>query len=135
MGVWGMNLNWPWIGHVCHLGPRSLGRWLVRAGRAGTQMQRACTARVAYARRQPAPHAGMQGAAPHLEAGDGASISLIYARAGLYIPDEPRFGALRGMGVRIEDDVLITHDGCEVLSGLVPSEPAAVEELAGAAFR
>lgn len=29
--------------------------------------------------------------------------------AGLYIPDEPRFGAMRGMGVRIEDDVLITQ--------------------------
>ncbi len=35
---------------------------------------------------------------------------------GLYIPDEPRYGPYRGIGVRIEDDVLLTGEGCEVLS-------------------
>ncbi len=33
---------------------------------------------------------------------------------GVYIPDEARYGALRGVGVRIEDDVLVTREGCKV---------------------
>ena len=33
---------------------------------------------------------------------------------GLYIPDDPAFGALRGIGVRIEDDVAITGGGVRV---------------------
>jgi Xaa-Pro aminopeptidase len=34
---------------------------------------------------------------------------------------------LRGIGVRIEDDVLLTSDGCENLSGLLPRSPDDVE--------
>ena len=48
---------------------------------------------------------------------------------GLYIhPDDLLFPAeYRGIGVRIEDDVLITADGCKVLSGDLPSHPDEVE--------
>ncbi len=38
------------------------------------------------------------------------------------VPEE-----LRGIGVRIEDDVLLTTDGCENLSGLLPRTPDDVE--------
>lgn len=32
----------------------------------------------------------------------------------LYIPDHPRFGAFAGIGIRIEDDVLVTPAGAQV---------------------
>ena len=41
---------------------------------------------------------------------------------GLYIPE-------RGIGIRIEDDIVITSDGCEVLTAQVPTQPEQLEAL------
>ncbi|EFJ50376.1 hypothetical protein VOLCADRAFT_58370, partial [Volvox carteri f. nagariensis] len=45
--------------------------------------------------------------------------TTITVEPGLYIPDLPQFGVFRGIGVRIEDDVLVTSSGCRVLSDQV----------------
>jgi Xaa-Pro aminopeptidase len=47
---------------------------------------------------------------------------LYVARDAVGVPDE-----LRGIGVRIEDDVLVTADGHDVLTAATPKQPAEVE--------
>ena len=35
----------------------------------------------------------------------------------------------RGIGIRIEDDVLVTEDGCRVLSEAIPKDPDELEAI------
>lgn len=60
----------------------------------------------------------------NLEAGMVLTVEpgLYFQPDDLLVPEE-----LRGIGVRIEDDVLVTQDGCEVLSRDLPREADAVE--------
>lgn len=57
--------------------------------------------------------------------------SVITVEPGLYIPvdDMEIDAAYRGIGIRIEDDVLITETGFRVLSQDIPKTIAAIEEL------
>lgn len=52
---------------------------------------------------------------------------------GLYIPhnDESAPKELRGLGVRIEDDVIVTEKGYENMTALVPKEISDIEKIVG----
>jgi Xaa-Pro aminopeptidase len=49
---------------------------------------------------------------------------ILTIEPGIYIPEE-------NIGIRIEDIVLVTEDGCEVLSAALPREIADIEKLVG----
>jgi len=58
---------------------------------------------------------------------------VLTVEPGLYLGDGrgvPK--KFRNIGIRIEDDVLVTRDGCEVLTAAVPKAPDEVEALVGA---
>ncbi|QQE80144.1 aminopeptidase P family protein [Alicyclobacillus sp. SO9] len=51
---------------------------------------------------------------------------IVTVEPGLYIAEE-------GIGIRIEDDVLVTETGCEVLSSQIPKAPEEIEAWVGTA--
>lgn len=53
---------------------------------------------------------------------------------GLYFPPGSRGLAKKwqGIGIRIEDDVAVTRDGCDVLTGALPKHPDEIEAMVGA---
>jgi Xaa-Pro aminopeptidase len=68
---------------------------------------------------------------------DGTGIPLepgmvLTVEPGLYVPadDDSAPAAVRGIGVRLEDDVLVTASGHEVLTGALPIRAEEVESLA-----
>eukprot|EP00879_Flechtneria_rotunda_P028716 GHRR01030931.1.p1 GENE.GHRR01030931.1~~GHRR01030931.1.p1 ORF type:complete len:455 (+),score=161.77 GHRR01030931.1:479-1843(+) len=67
---------------------------------------------------------------PHRTLEPGVVMAI---EPGVYIPDHPQFGAYAGIGVRIEDDVLVSTSGAQVLSDIVPVDPDEIEALVGSA--
>ena len=61
---------------------------------------------------------------------------VLTVEPGIYIGENQRELAKqwRGIGIRIEDDVLVTRDGHEVLTKSLPREPKEVEALVGSAL-
>ena len=58
-----------------------------------------------------------------------AAGMVLTVEPGLYIqPDDELFAPeFRGIGIRIEDDVLVTEDGCRNLSQAMPRHPDEIE--------
>lgn len=58
---------------------------------------------------------------------------IVTVEPGIYVPiDDDAFPAnFRGIGVRVEDDILITDDGPENLTSMCPKEAGELEELIG----
>lgn len=60
---------------------------------------------------------------------------VITIEPGLYFPakDSNVPDELKGIGIRIEDDVLVTQDGCEIMTRGAPKEIEEIEALVGSA--
>jgi Xaa-Pro aminopeptidase len=60
---------------------------------------------------------------------------VLTVEPGIYIAAGTRGVSRRfwNIGVRIEDDVVVTRGGCEILTGDVPKEAAEIEALMAAA--
>ncbi|ROR91700.1 aminopeptidase P family protein [Nocardioides aurantiacus] len=58
---------------------------------------------------------------------------VLTVEPGLYFQEDDLLvpAELRGIGIRIEDDLVVTSDGCRNLSEALPREPDAVEEWMG----
>jgi Xaa-Pro aminopeptidase len=66
--------------------------------------------------------------------GDLAEGMVLTVEPGLYFQEDDLLvpEELRGIGIRIEDDVVVTTDGARNLSAALPRDPDAVEEWMGA---
>lgn len=62
---------------------------------------------------------------------------VLTVEPGLYIqPDDELFAPeYRGIGIRIEDDIVVTEDGCRNLSEDIPRHPDAIEKWMKSIFR
>ena len=62
---------------------------------------------------------------------------VLTVEPGLYIqPDDELFAPeFRGIGIRIEDDVVVTEDGCRILSNALPRHPDEIETWMAALLR
>ncbi|HMS43584.1 MAG TPA: M24 family metallopeptidase, partial [Pyrinomonadaceae bacterium] len=59
---------------------------------------------------------------------------VLTVEPGLYIPpdDKDAPSKYRGIGIRIEDDILVTEDGNHNLTAKVPKDAEAIEEIMNA---
>jgi Xaa-Pro aminopeptidase len=64
---------------------------------------------------------------------DLAAGMVLTVEPGLYFQEDDQLvpEELRGIGIRIEDDIVVTEDGSTNLSASLPREPAAIEEWMG----
>jgi Xaa-Pro aminopeptidase len=62
---------------------------------------------------------------------------VLTVEPGLYFAPNPHLPhhPYSGMGIRIEDDLLVTEDGAENLTGTLPVTPEEIEALVGGALR
>jgi Xaa-Pro aminopeptidase len=74
----------------------------------------------------PGPYTEPDGEPVHLLPG-----MVLTVEPGLYIPQDAEGvpAELRGIGIRLEDDVLVTRDGHEVLTRGVPVDPDEIESI------
>ena len=60
----------------------------------------------------------------HLKAG-----MVVTVEPGLYIPMDKQYGEYQGIGIRIEDDIVVGKDSARVLSIAAPKEVDEIEAI------